>query len=383
MKSRILQSQLENDLFKKDVVILYGTRRVGKTTLVKQIIENQTKKGRKCAYFNCELMRIRSRVETTDDQALYDFFGGYDLVVLDEAQSIDKIGLTLKIMNDTFPNIQVIATGSSSFDIANKTGEPLVGRSRTFVLHQFSLQEIYNDTNDIIKLDANIENFMRFGLYPGVVEKVEREAIKAIKNITNSYLYKDILKIDGMKNSSILLALLKLLALQIGSEVSYNEIANRLGISIPTVAKYIDLLEKCFVLFVLPAFSRNIRNEIGLKSRKIYFYDLGIRNAIINNFSDFSSRSDIGALWENFCIVELIKKAQYHEIFFNNYFWRNYNQQEVDYIEEHSGTIYAYEFKYNPKAKVNIPKSFVETYGASIKLINRENFYKELLNLEK
>jgi len=381
MKSRILQNQLEDELFKKEVVILYGTRRVGKTTLVKQTIENQTKKGKKCVYFNCELMRIRNRIETTDDQALYDFFGGYDLVVLDEAQSIRTIGLTLKIMNDTFPDIQIIATGSSSFDIANRTGEPLVGRSRTFVLHQFSLQEIYNDTNDLIKLDANLENFMRFGLYPGVIEKVEREAIKAVKNIANSYLYKDILKIDGIKNSSILLSLLKLLALQIGNEVSYSEIANRLGISIPTVVKYIDLLEKCFVLFVLPAFSRNIRNEVGLKSRKIYFYDLGIRNAIINNFSDFSSRSDIGALWENFCIVELIKKAQYNEIFFNNYFWRNYNQQEIDYIEEYNGDIHAYEFKYNPKAKANIPKAFTETYGANIQLINRENFYKKLLDI--
>lgn len=374
MKNRDLLQHINNNLFKKKVIILYGTRRVGKTTLVKYIMSQY--QDRAVKYFNCEDLITRQQLETTNTEDLYKVLGKYDLVILDEAQTIENIGLTLKVINDTYPEIQIIATGSSSFDLANKTGEPLVGRSRTFTLYPFSLNEL---GCDFIKLDSNIENILRFGLYPTVVEKTEEEAKEELANVISGYLYKDILSLEGIKHAKVLVELLMALSLQLGNEVSYNELSNKLGISVNTVIRYIDLLEKCFVIFVLPAFSRNIRNEVGTKSKKIYFYDLGIRNAIINNFASLSLRTDVGALWENFCIVELIKKRKNARLLTNNYFWRTYDKKEIDFIEEYDGKIRGYEFKYSEKARAKIPQIFKKTYDASVAVINKGNYYKSLL----
>jgi predicted AAA+ superfamily ATPase len=374
MKSRTLQQSIEKSLFQNEVIILYGTRRVGKTTLVKQILNKLEIEEKKCGYFNCESLKIRNRIETTDEQILGDFLKPYDLVVLDECQSIGNIGLILKIVHDAFPAIQIIATGSSSFGIANKTGEPLVGRNRTFTLYPFSLNEL---NYDLFELDSQLENILLFGLYPSVV--LSNNRTEELNALVSGYLYKDILAIEGLKSSKYLIDLLKLLALQVGSEVSYNEISNTLGISIATVVKYIDLLEQCFVVFTLHAFSRNLRNEVGIKSRKIYFYDNGIRNAMINYFAPLNLRADIGALWENFCISELVKKSKNNRLFANNYFWKTYSQQEVDFIEEHNGELRAYEIKYNEKAKVKIPKIFTQTYNVPVEVINKSNYYRILL----
>lgn len=352
IKNRDLLEYIDRNLFIGKVIILYGTRRIGKTTLAQHIMKKYSNLSTK--YFNCEDLLTQQQLSTTNSEALHSILGKYDLVIMDEAQYIEKIGLILKIINDTYPHIQILATGSSSFDIANKLGEPLVGRSRNFTLYPFSLNEL---NYDLIKLNSNLENILRFGLYPTVIEKTEEEAKEELMNLLNGYLYKDILELEGIKRSKTLIELLKALSLQVGNEVSYTELANKLGVSVNTVIRYIDLLEKCFVIFTLSAFSRNLRNEVGIKSKKIYFYDLGVRNVIINNFASLNMRNDTGALWENFCIVELMKKKANSRLFTNNYFWRTYSQQEVDFIEEYDGKLHAYEFKYNHNSTWNSGKN--------------------------
>ena len=378
MIKRSLQDQIEKQLYKDKVIILYGARRVGKTTLSKQILENQNKQGIKTLYLNCELISVKQKLETTNEQDLKDFLGDNKLVILDEAQHVQNIGLTLKIMIDTYPEIQIIATGSSSFDLVNQVGEPLVGRSRQFILYPFSMNELKAEF-DLFKLSSKLDNILRFGTYPDVFGQSEEDAINELENIASNYLYKDILIYDNIKNSKILLELLQLLALQIGNEVSFNEIAQKINISTHTVIKYVDLLEKCFIIFTLRSFSRNLRNEVGRKSKKIYFYDLGIRNALISAFNSTDLRSDIGGLWENFCIVEKLKFNQANNLRVNQYFWRMYSGQEVDYIEEYNEKLNGYEFKYNPKAKAKKPSKFLETYpNTSFQIINSENWYKFL-----
>ncbi|MEI8054805.1 MAG: ATP-binding protein [bacterium] len=377
MFERIIKKNIEKILYKGKVIIIYGARRVGKTTLSKQILKEQELLGKRVSYLNCESLNVKPRLETTNEILLKDFLGEKDLIVLDEAQNINKIGLTLKILVDTYPEMQIIATGSSSFDLANQIGEPLVGRSREFKLYPLSIEEIKGKFN-LFDLNGRLENIMRFGTYPSVFNKSEEEAKDELYNIASKYLYKDILAFESIKNSSILLSLLKHIALQLGNEVSYSEIGQILGCSKIVIKKYIDLLEKCFIVFSLGSFSRNLRKELG-KSKKIYFYDLGIRNALIDNFNSLDTRNDIGSLWENFCILERTKYNQNHKNYYNQYFWRIYSGQEVDYIEEHSGKLNGYEFKYSPKAKFKKPTRFLETYeNSSVQIINSENWYKFL-----
>lgn len=374
-RERTISDSIIDNLFKGKVIVIYGARRTGKTTLAKHILDTYT--GTKSTkYFSCEDFETKNLLETTNTEILQRTLGLYDLIILDEAQMLNNIGATLKIIHDFLPDLQVIATGSSSFDLRDQIGEPLVGRSRTYTLYSFSLSELAMDS---IQLQSNLEHILRFGLYPTVINQSEEYAKEELSDIKNGYLYKDILAIERIKSSNTLINLLISLALQVGSEVSYNELARKLGISTVTVQKYIDLLEKCFVIFVLPAFSRNIRKEIGTKSKKIYFYDLGIRNAIINSFAPLNLRTDTGVLWENFCIVELIKKARNKRRFLNNYFWRTYDQQEIDFIEEYNGVLYAYEFKFSPKQKVKIPQIFIDTYRPQFQVINKENYQKYLI----
>jgi predicted AAA+ superfamily ATPase len=371
MIKRLLENNILNGLFKGKTIILYGARQTGKTTLVKTILERTKEKGR---YLNCEILSVEQNLSEAEPEKLRAYLGNYKLIVLDEAQNLSNTGKLLKIITDTIPEIQVIATGSSSFDLANKTAEPMTGRTITYTLFPLSTAEIKNH-EDWMSVEAKLERILRFGLYPEIYTLSDEEAAERLNEISSAYLYRDLLKFEGIKKSALLKNLLISLALQLGSEVTYNELATRLGVSSLTVQKYIDLLEQSFIVFRLYSFSRNIRKELT-KAVKIYFYDTGIRNAVINNFNSLSLRNDAGALWENFCIAERVKANSYSRRGVNAYFWRTYDQKEIDYIEEVSGKITGYEIKYSHGGKRKIPKIFAETYGAEVKTVDRSNFWK-------
>lgn len=381
MIKRNILDKIEKNLFKGKVILIFGTRRVGKTTILEQLIEQHKAQGKKCTYLNCDLLSVKQSLETTNEQILKQRIKGFDIIAIDEAQNVINIGQTLKIIHDVFPKIQVIATGSSSFDLANKTGEPLVGRSRSFVLYPFAINELLNAQGAFVA-EANLENYLRLGMYPCIYGMAEDDARDELENLVNGYLYKDILAFENIKYSDQILKLLQCLALQVGSEVSFNELSSRLGISANTVKKYIDLLEKCYVIFTLPAFSRNLRNEIaGNRTRKIFFYDIGIRNALIGNYQPIELRNDIGGIWENFCIVEFVKKAQMEGRRCHRYFWRNYDGKEIDFIEEEDGELKAYEFKYSSNKSAKLPKDFKEAYKVSdFKIVNKGNWIDQLVS---
>lgn len=368
-----MQEKIEKRLFKGKIVIIYGARQVGKTTLVKKII---TKYPENSKYLNCELLSVRNSLEVVEAEKLKTFLGEVKLVVLDEAQKIKDIGLILKIMADTYPEIQIIATGSSSFELANKISEPLTGRAVRFFLYPFSFAEIKNEY-DLFTIQSKLENILRFGLYPEVFLSGSDDLSKErLDEIASNYLYKDILMFEGLKKSRMIIDLLKLLALQLGREVSYNELAGKLGINRKTVENYIDILEKSFIVFRLRAFSRNLRKEIS-KSFKVYFYDLGIRNSLLQNYNNLDMRDDVGALWENFCIVERMKYNSSQQNLLNTYFWRTYTQKEIDYIEEKEGQIIGYEFKWGQAGKkYTAPKEFIQSYKARVHKIDRNNYWE-------
>jgi len=366
-------------LKKKNAIIIYGARQVGKTTLVKQILEKYPSESR---YINCELIANKTALETTDDKALQSYLGDKRIIILDEAQKIKDIGSTLKIIVDTFPQYQIIATGSSSFDLANKINEPMTGRVYKYMLYPVSLKEL--STVHTLYSPAVLENILRYGLYPEVINKLYNESEEAAREkldeISSNYLYKDIFEIENLKRSDIILKLLQALALQVGNEVSTHELATLLKVNVATVDSYIYLLEQSFVICTLRSFSRNPRKELG-KKYKVYFYDLGIRNSLIQNYNPVDLRTDIGALWENFCVIERIKHNNINKRYVNKYFWRTYAGQEIDYIEEHSGQLDGYEFKWGKETrKYTPPKKFIETYeNATAKRIDRDNYSEFLL----
>jgi len=339
---RTIQKQIEDKLFKGKAIILYGARQTGKTTIVKQI---QNKHSDTSVYYNFDEPDIRKEFQEVTSDYLKKIIGDKKLVIFDEAQRVKNIGITLKLIVDNFKDIQVIATGSSSFDLASQTAEPLTGRKYEFYVYPFSLEEL-NPEKDKLKIDRLLENRMIFGMYPEVALKSKEEQEETIKNIAKSYLYKDVLQYQNIKNPEILEKLLQVLALQIGNEVSYNEISNVLDIDKKTVSSYVEILKKAFIIFDLKPFSRNIRKEIK-KLRKIYFFDLGIRNALINNFNLLDLRSDKGQMWENFVISERVKLNNNHRIDCNTYFWRTHDKKEIDYIEEKDGRLYAFEIKWS------------------------------------
>ena len=374
MINRKIEKNIVENLFKGKVIIIYGAKQVGKTTLVKKIADDY--KGQS-SYFNCDLISVQDALSIPEANRIKDFLGDHNIIILDEAQRIKNIGLTLKILIDTYPELQIIATGSSSFDLANEINEPLTGRKIVFNLFPLSVEEIMGD-NGFLYIDSKLEKILRYGTYPDVFFSEDKEAASKLEEIASSYLFKDILSFDKIKKSSIIVKLLQLLALQVGSEVSYNELATKLGINRITVEKYIDILEQCFILFRINSFSRNLRNEIS-KSIKIYFYDLGVRNILIKNLNPLDIRNDAGFLWENFCILERMKRNKYNNIFANYYFWRTYDQKEIDFIEERDGKLFAYEFKLN-KEQSKAPSIFLETYkNSQYQTINRENYYKFLI----
>lgn len=369
--SRTIISQVEDQLFKGKVLILYGARRTGKTTLVKHLLGKFSEKS---AYINCELQEYKDALSTTNSGLLAEFIGNRELIIFDEAPHIANIGLVLKVLVDTFPQVQVIATGSSSFELSGMVSEPLTGRSRQFLLLPFSLEEIGQSLNPI-QIKANLPNFLRFGLYPQVFNSIGDEKIEELAEISSNYLYKDLFQFEQIKKPDLLFKLLAAIALQTGSESSLNELAQITGTNVHTVKRYLELLEKSFVIFRLNSFSRNLRKELA-KSQKIYFYDVGIRNAVIRNFNEMNLRTDVGGLWENFCITERIKFNQNHRRFVNTYFWRTYDQKEIDYIEEKDGHLTCFEFKYAEGAPGKFPAEFSETYpNSSFRVITPGNFY--------
>lgn len=369
---RTIQSRLEDKLFKGKVIILYGPRQVGKTTLVKEI---QKKNLSDSIYFNCDEPDIREKLENKTSTFLKELIGDKKIIIIDEAQRVKNIGITLKLIIDNFKDVQVIATGSSSFDLANKTTESLTGRKYEFYLYPFSIEELNPEKNKI-EIDRTIENRMIYGLYPEVIIK-SAEAEENIKLIAKSYLYKDILQYQNIKNPNILEKLLQSLALQVGNEVSYNELSNFLDIDKKTVANYIEILKKAFVIFELKPFSRNLRNELR-KLRKIYFFDNGVRNALINNFNSLDRRNDAGQLWENFIISERVKINSNHGNDYNMYFWRTHDKKEIDYLEEKNGKLYGYKIKLG-SGRLSGVKLFLDTYPDSeFKVIKKDN-YNELI----
>ncbi|MFZ3074012.1 MAG: ATP-binding protein [Minisyncoccales bacterium] len=373
---RNIQPKIENALFKGKIVVIYGPRQVGKTTLAKLILENQQEI--KKAYFNCDEPDICQSLTDKTSTELRSFLGDNKLVVLDEAQRVKNIGLTLKLLVDNYPQMQIIATGSSSFDLSNQIFEPLTGRKREFYLYPFSLSELKNSYSEI-ELSRILENKMIFGMYPGVVFESDRNKTGSLQELAKSYVYKDALEYQGIKNSEVVEKLLQALALQVGNEVSYNELASLVEINKITVANYIQILEKAFIIFRLPSFSRNLRDEIK-NNRKIYFFDNGIRNALINNLNPLNLRQDAGALWENFMISERVKHNNNADHDANMYFWRTLQRQEIDLIEDYQGTLAAYEFKWKQRPG-KVPVNFSRTYpDAKVEMITKEN-YKSFVGL--
>src|ERR1700743_674692 len=371
---RAIYQPIIKNLFKGKAIIITGPRQVGKTTLLQAIMKESEKK---VLYLNCDEPDIRPLLENASSTSLKALIGDNALILIDEAQRVKNIGLTLKLLVKNFKKKKIIATGSSALELANEINEPLTGRKREYHLYPFSTAEMVANTS-IMQETRLLEQRMSYGFYPDIVNS-PAEAQANLLDLGNNYLYKDVLSLQDVRKPALLERLLTALALQIGQEISYNEIGQTIGTDNKTIDRYVELLEKCFVVFQLGGFSRNLRNEIK-KGKKIYFYDNGIRNAIIKNFSPLSLRQDIGGLWENFLVSERKKYNHYTNHYVNSYFWRTHQQQEIDMIEETGGKLYAWEFKWNEKAKVKIPASFIEAYPGSITgIVNRQD-YMEFLN---
>ncbi|HPO05550.1 MAG TPA: ATP-binding protein [Candidatus Gracilibacteria bacterium] len=370
---RKIYPEIQKSLFKGKVIILYGARQVGKTTIAKQL-----QKEYQGDYFNCDEPDIRQAFSQKTSTELKQYLANKKFIILDEAQRIKDIGLSLKLLVDNYPEIQIIATGSSSFDLSNSIKEPLTGRKYEFFLYPFAIEELQAKYSNL-ELQRLLKDRLIYGSYPEIVQDPVN-ATQNLLSISNSYLYKDILAWQQIKNPEILDKLLKALALQIGSEVSYNELASLLQIDKNTVMHYLDILEKAFIVFRLNPYSSNLRNELK-KLRKVYFYDLGIRNALVNNFNPLDLRNDSGALFENFVISEIKKLHNNHNSNVNTYFWRNHNKQEIDLIIEQAGKLFATEIKWN-KSQIKIPLDFSKNYPDSqIQIINQNNWISALTSI--
>jgi hypothetical protein len=369
MIERTLTSELQQRLFQGKVLIILGPRQAGKTTLIKKLSSQLRERQ---LWLNGDDIQTRSSLSNVNASELKPILGKNKIVFIDEAQRIENIGLTLKIMVDNYPEIQVIATGSSSFELADKINEPLTGRKFEYFLYPFSFKELAENSN-YLEEKSLLKRRLVFGSYPEVVTKPD-DQVRNLKELADSYLFKDILALGNLKKPEKLELLLKALAFQVGQQVSYNELGQITGLDNQTVEKYVLLLERAFIVFRLPSFSKNLRNEIKF-SRKIYFYDNGIRNAIINNFNEPEFRNDVGSLWENYLVSERMKRNHAEFYYCNSYFWRNHAQQEIDYLEEAGGQLSAYEFKWNQKKKARLPNQFKQAYPDSkFATITPENY---------
>lgn len=357
------------------VLVIFGPRRVGKTTLLKDYLRDC---GLKYRLDSGDLASVREVFNSDNLEKITEYAAGYELIVIDEAQRIEKIGWGLKILVDHVPGIRVIVTGSSAFELAGQVGEPLTGRKTTISLFPIAQSELSLILNRH-ELRDRLSSLLVYGSYPEAITATSQHAkIALLEEITGSYLFKDILELDRVRNAKALNDLLRLIAHQVGSEVSLNELAAQLGMDKNTVARYLDLLEKSFVLFNLRGFSRNLRKEVTKKS-KYYFYDNGVRNAVISNFNELEKRNDVGALWENFLIMERLKSRTYHDVHAQPYFWRTWDQKEIDLIEEREGKLFGYEFKWGNN-NIKEPKEWLQTYSeASYQVVNKENYLDFLL----
>jgi uncharacterized protein len=370
---RFIKNQITEDLkIGNKAVVIYGARQTGKTTLVNEIIEDL---GLKTLKINADQPKYNNILESGDKEKLEELIGQNQLLFIDEAQRIENIGLNLKIIIDSFPDLKIIVTGSSSFDLANKVQEPLTGRKWSYKLFPISDLELKNHYSDF-DLKQSLSLKLVYGSYPDLYNiSGKKSKKKYLYELANDYLYKDALEIVEVKNAKKIKDLLKLISYQVGSNTSYSELADNLDLSKETVKRYLDILEKSFVIFRLTGFSRNLRKEIT-KTPKYYFYDLGIRNTLIDNLNDLERRNpkEIGQLFENYLIIERLKKNAYTQNFLSSYFWRTYTGAEIDYIEEKNNQLNGYEFKYKKKT-VRTPKTWLETYDkADFKVINKENY---------
>ncbi len=353
--------------FLKDnrALIIYGPRRVGKTTLLQNFLSKTSLKYKLDSGDN---IRIQDLLGSQDFPRILEYAQGYELIVLDEAQFIPNIGMGIKILVDQVHGLKVIATGSSSFDLANQVGEPLTGRKTTLTLYPVAQLELETQHNRY-EFKQKLEEYLIFGSYPEVLTaKTREEKIQILEELVNSYIFKDIFALQQVKGSKVLLDLLKLLAFQVGNEVSLNELATNLSIDVKTVGRYLDLLEKAFIIMRFTAFSRNLRSEV-VSTSKYFFFDNGIRNAVISQFNALDLRNDIGGLWENFLMMERMKKRSYKNIHGYSYFWRTYGQKEIDLIEEREGKIFPYEFKWSSKSKILSLKEWITAYPKAEKLL--------------
>lgn len=370
---RKIQQQVMNTLNQGLVSIVYGARQVGKTTLAKQIAKNY----KKPLYLNCDDPTVVSSLTEKSAIELRSYIGDSDLVIIDEAQRVENIGISIKLIHDTYPEIKLLVTGSSSLDLSNKITEPLTGRSIETILYPLSVEEVSVNPTE---LTANANIIMVRGGYPGMWKLSAEAAFDRLSNIATNYLYKDAFSPKVIYDQTIINNLLRLLAYQVGNEVNYSELGRKLSINDETVKRYIDLLEKAFIIFRRNQYRRNQRAEIG-KLRKIYFTDLGIRNALLNDFKPLELRNDVGALWENSCVIERLKFIQSQNMRVQSFYWRNSDKREVDIIEEEGGVLRAFECKYSPKKQPKPPIDFTRNYpNASFSVISPNNFTESLLS---
>ena len=361
---RQLQKTIEQRMFAGKAIIVIGARQVGKSTLFKMILEKQECKT---LQLNCDEPEVKDMLNGINTAELRLLIADNRIVVIDEAQRVENIGMTLKRITDNFPDVQLLVTGSSSFELQNRLNEPLTGRKLEYHLYPISTAEIMQ-SQGLLGVKQTLEQRLIFGSYPDILNHAD-DAKELLLNLAGSYLYKDLLSLESVRRPALLGKLLTAIALQVCSEVSYNELAQTVGTDNKTVEKYVDLLEKCFIIFRLNGFNRNLRTELK-KGKKIYFYDNGIRNAILQNFAPLSLRQDTGALWENFIISERIKANQYAGRYVSSYFWRTTQQQEIDYVEESDGRFSVFEMKWNPRrANTQFPSSFLTAYDVRAKVV--------------
>ncbi len=366
MIERTLRARIEDKMGRDKAIMLIGPRQVGKTTLIMQFLQDKD-----YLFFDGDDPVTRTTLDTPNTEQLRSLIGSSKIIFIDEAQRVSNIGLTMKIIVDQFKDVQLWISGSSSFSLFNELNEPLTGRKWEYELFPISWEELENEVG-YLAAERQLENRLVYGMYPDVINNPGEE-VEILQNLVSSYLYKDILSYAGIKKPGVLDKLVRGLALQVGSEVNYTELGQLVGVDRNTVEKYITVLEQGYVIFRLPSYNRNVRNEIK-KGRKIYFYDNGIRNMIIGSMNEIQLRSDIGALWENFLIAERIKQNRYKMTLAKSYFWRTNQQQEIDYVEEIGVNLAAFEFKWNPKKRAVISKTFIDTYDAEGLVVNRNNF---------
>lgn len=377
MIQRTLQTVIAKYIGKGKAILLVGARQVGKSTLFHLLTDSM---DNPVLWLNCDQSTTQNLLTNPSLMDLRLLIATNKTLVIDEAQRVENIGLTLKLITDNFPEVQLLVAGSSSLGLRNRLNEPLTGRKIEYFLFPISTEEIYR-AEGVVAVKERLPQRLIYGSYPDVLYGALPQE-KALRELAESYLYKDVLEIEGLRKPAVLQKLLTALALQVGSEVSYNELSRTVGIDSKTIEKYIDILEKCFIVFRLNSYSRNLRTELT-KGKKIYFYDLGIRNAILSNFLPIDMRMDIGALWENFFIVERMKYNHYADRAVNTYFWRTSDKQEIDYIEESNGELHLFEMKWNAKKQnTKIPNQFLNTYHpAHSDIITPDNYLQFLITM--